>query len=63
MIGRFALDAPAIDDDLSQMVESHRAKTGQEYNAILLFGLWGTADCLMRVHPLLRVYRLLLAAI
>lgn len=45
MIGEFDLDAPAIDDDISQMVESHRAKTGQEYAAILFFGLWGTADC------------------
>ncbi len=50
MMGRFAVDAPPIDDDLSQMVESHRAKTGQEYNAILLFGLWGTADCSAEVR-------------
>lgn len=45
MIGRFAIDAPPIDDSLSQMVESHRAKTGQDYAAILFFGLWGTVDC------------------
>lgn len=50
MIGRFDIDAPAIDDDLSQMVESHRAKTGQDYGAILLFGLWGTADCSAEVR-------------
>lgn len=52
MIGRFAIDPPAIDDSLSQMVESHRAKTGQDYAAILLFGLWGTVDC----SPEVRLY-------
>ena len=52
MIGRFELDAPAIDDDLSQMVESHRMKTGQDYGAMLLFGLWGTVDC----SPEVRLY-------
>ena len=50
MIGRFDIEAPAIDDGLSQMVETHRAKTGQDYNAILLFGLWGTADCSAEVR-------------
>lgn len=50
MIGRFEIDAPPIDDGLSQMVESHRMKTGQDYNAILLFGLWGTADCSAEVR-------------
>lgn len=45
MIGNFNIDEPKIDDDLSQMVETHRAKTGQDYGAILYFGLWGTADC------------------
>lgn len=50
MIGRFAIDAPAIDDDLSRMVESHRMKTGQDYGAILLFGLWGTVDCSAEVR-------------
>ncbi len=50
MIGRFDIDAPSIDDGLSRMVESHRAKTGQDYNAILLFGLWGTADCSAEVR-------------
>ncbi len=50
MIGDFDIDPPAIDDSLSQMVESHRAKTGQDYNAILLFGLWGTVDCSTEVR-------------
>lgn len=50
MIGRFDIDPPAIDDELSQMVESHRAKTGQDYGAILLFGLWGTVDCSAEVR-------------
>ncbi|MDR0362960.1 MAG: hypothetical protein LBJ46_09820 [Planctomycetota bacterium] len=45
MIGDFAIDAPPMDDGLSEMVESHRAKTGQDYAAILYFGLWGTVDC------------------
>ena len=52
MIGRFEIDPPAIDDSLSQMVESHRAKTGQDYGAILFFGLWGTVDC----SPEVRLY-------
>lgn len=52
MIGRFAIDPPVIDDSLSQMVESHRMKTGQDYGAILLFGLWGTVDC----SPEVRLY-------
>jgi tetratricopeptide (TPR) repeat protein len=50
MIGRFAIDPPAIDDSLSQMVESHRMTTRQEYAAILLFGLWGTVDCSAEVR-------------
>lgn len=50
MIGRFDIAPPPIDDDLSQMVESHRAKTGQDYGAILLFGLWGTVDCSIEVR-------------
>lgn len=50
MIGDFDLEAPPIDDDLSQMVESHRRKTGQDYAAILFFGLWGTADCSAEVR-------------
>jgi len=50
MIGRFEIDAPPIDDSLSQMVETHRAKTGQDYGAILLFGLWGTVDCSAEVR-------------
>ncbi|MCC8107527.1 MAG: tetratricopeptide repeat protein, partial [Planctomycetes bacterium] len=50
MIGRFNIDSPPIDDSLSQMVESHRAKTGQDYGAILLFGLWGTVDCSAEVR-------------
>ncbi len=60
MIGRFEIDPPAIDDDLSQMVESHRAKTGQDYAAILFFGLWGTADCSAEVR-LYAAYRHLAA--
>lgn len=52
MIGRFAIDSPPIDDSLLQMVESHRSKTGQDYAAILFFGLWGTADC----SPEIRLY-------
>lgn len=52
MIGRFNIDPPEIDDSLSQMVESHRSKTGQDYAAILLFGLWGTVDC----SPEVRLY-------
>lgn len=52
MIGRFNIDPPAIDDALSEMVESHRATTGQDYGAILLFGLWGTVDC----SPEVRLY-------
>lgn len=52
MIGRFNIDTPAVDDDLSQMVETHRSKTGQDYGAILLFGLWGTVDC----SPEVRLY-------
>lgn len=52
MLGDFDLEAPPIDDDLSQMVESHRQKTGQDYAAILFFGLWGTADC----SPEVRLY-------
>ena len=52
MIGRFDIDPPAIDDSLSQMVESHRMKTGQDYAAILFFGLWNTADC----SPEVRLY-------
>ncbi len=52
MIGQFAIDPPAIDDSLSQMVETHRAKTKQDYAAILLFGLWGTVDC----SPEVRLY-------
>lgn len=32
------------------MVETHRAKTGQDYGAILYFGLWGTADCSAEVR-------------
>jgi tetratricopeptide (TPR) repeat protein len=50
MIGRFNLEAPPIDDELSQMVESHRAQTGQGYDAILHFGLWGTVDCSAEVR-------------
>ncbi len=50
MIGRFNIDTPPIDDSLSEMVESHRAKTGQDYGAILLFGLWGTVDCSAEVR-------------
>ena len=50
MIGRFDIEPPPIDDDLSQMVESHRGKTGQDYGTILLFGLWGTADCSIEVR-------------
>lgn len=50
MIGEFDIEPPPIDDDLSQMVESHRSKTGQEYAAILFFGLWGTADCSAEVR-------------
>ncbi len=50
MTGRFAVDPPPVDDGLSRMVESHRARTGQEYHAILLFGLWGTADCSAEVR-------------
>lgn len=50
MIGRFEIDTPAIDDSLSQMVESHRMKTGQDYAAILMFGLWGTVDCSSEVR-------------
>ncbi len=52
MIGRFAIEPPAIDDSLSQMVESHRMQTGQDYGAILFFGLWGTVDC----SPEVRLY-------
>lgn len=52
MIGRLNLDMPPVDDDVSQMVESHRARTGQDYHAILLFGLWGTVDC----SPEVRLY-------
>ncbi|MCC8165462.1 MAG: hypothetical protein LIQ31_04790 [Planctomycetes bacterium] len=52
MIGRFNIDPPPIDDSLSQMVETHWAKTGQDYGAILLFGLWGTVDC----SPEVRLY-------
>ncbi len=50
MIGRFDIETPPIDDDLSQMVESHRSKTGQDYAAILFFGLWGTVDCSAEVR-------------
>lgn len=50
MIGRFDINPPAIDDELSRMVESHRMKTGQDYSAILHFGLWGTADCSAEVR-------------
>lgn len=50
MIGRFSIDPPAMDDALSQMVESHRMKTGQDYAAILFFGLWGTVDCSAEVR-------------
>ncbi len=50
MIGRFEIEPPPIDDDLSQMVESHRSKTGQDYGTILLFGLWGTVDCSAEVR-------------
>ena len=52
MIGRFEIDSPPIDGSLSQMVETHRSKTGQEYGAVLLFGLWGTVDC----SPEVRLY-------
>ncbi len=52
MLGRFNLTPPPIDDSLSQMVESHRMKTGQDYPAILMFGLWGTVDC----SPEVRLY-------
>jgi len=52
MIGRFNVAPPAFPDSLSEMVESHRAKTGQDYAAIALFGLWGTADC----SPEVRLY-------
>ncbi|MDR1744361.1 MAG: hypothetical protein LBS30_01250 [Planctomycetota bacterium] len=50
MIGCFEIDPPAIDDSLSQMVETHRAATGQDYGAILFFGLWGTVDCSAEVR-------------
>lgn len=50
MIGRMDIAPPPIDDDLSQMVESHRMKTGQDYAAILFFGLWGTVDCSAEVR-------------
>lgn len=50
MIGDFDILPPVIDDELSQMVESHRMKTGQEYAAILYFGLWGTVDCSAEVR-------------
>ncbi|MDR3210429.1 MAG: hypothetical protein LBU79_00745 [Planctomycetota bacterium] len=52
MIGEFNLEPPPLDDNLLQMVESHRAKTGQDYAAILFFGLWGTVDC----SPEVRLY-------
>lgn len=52
MIGDFAVAPPAIDDALSEMVESHRTQTGQDYAAILFFGLWGTVDC----SPEVRLY-------
>lgn len=50
MIGRFNIEIPPIDDELSQMVESHRMTTGQDYSAILHFGLWGTVDCSTEVR-------------
>ena len=59
MIGEFDVEAPPIDDELSQMVESNRTKTGQDYAAILFFGLWGTADCSAEVR-LYAAYRHLL---
>jgi len=52
MIGRFNVTPPAFPDSLSEMVESHRVKTGQDYAAIAIFGLWGTADC----SPEVRLY-------
>lgn len=52
MIGRFDIESPPIDDSLSRMVETHRMKTGQDYAAILMFGLWGTVDC----SPEVRLY-------
>jgi tetratricopeptide (TPR) repeat protein len=52
MIGNFEIDAPPVDGALSEMVESQRWKTGQEYAAILFFGLWGTLDC----SPEVRLY-------
>ncbi len=52
MLGRFNITPPPIDDSLSRMVESHRMKTGQDYPAILMFGLWGTVDC----SPEVRLY-------
>lgn len=52
MIGNFAIDPPQVDESLSDMVESHRQTTGQDYAAILLFGLWGLMDC----SPEVRLY-------
>lgn len=52
MIGRFNLNAPKVDNSLSEMIESHRMKTGQDYGAIMMFGLWGTVDC----SPEVRLY-------
>lgn len=52
MIGRLEVEPPPADDEVAQMVESHQAQTGQDYHAILLFGLWGTVDC----SPEVRLY-------
>lgn len=52
MPGRMNVPPPTFPDQLSQMVESNRANTGQEYQAVLLFGLWGTSDC----SPEVRIY-------
>jgi tetratricopeptide (TPR) repeat protein len=60
VIGRLRVEAPPIDDPLSRMVETHRSKTGQDYAAILFFGLWGTVDCSPEVR-LYAAYRHLLA--
>lgn len=52
MIGKFDVVPPPFDEGVAELVESCRELTGQDYAAVLVFGLWGGAED----SPALRLY-------
>ena len=52
MIGEFDIVPPPFDEGVAELVESCRDLTGQDYAAVLVFGLWGGAED----SPALRLY-------